>query len=153
MTDRGVSYVLGVPCRRLFVDNWTDADFDEDERRSKINHEYYTKRKQFMADQGWKFRYRYCSHDRTREWAEDPVTKERVDHKEAYKIQEARTPGCFGEVPTFGEWHFPPSTSHLIDIGEVRVVPMKEPVSLIFFQKYTYGETLDALGTKEKVDG
>lgn len=154
--------------RILGRENWTDADWEEDARRSKANAEAAEARKQALLTRGWELHYAYCSRDTRGEWAKDPFTGQRVTHADAYRIQETRQPGSVPEWPKFeprverpnsyerllkedelepGEakpdWQPPPSTLGLFDIGEVKVQPMKAPASSIFFLNYTYGTESD----------
>ena len=150
MTDRSMHYMCGIPMKRLGCENWTDADFDEDERRRKISHDFAINRDKVMVDNGWVFRRRYCSHDRTPEYVQDPFTGEHFSFKEAYAIQQRRIPGCFGDEPVFDDWLPPASTHGLLDIGKVEVMPMKVPSGLIFYLDYVNGfEKVQKVGTDQ----
>lgn len=129
-----------LPIKRLFVENWTEADFAEDARRQKLLTDCAKKRRSTMEGFGWKFHDRYCSRDVDYVW--DPVTGEKVSFKEAYRREEARNPGCIPEWPDLGDYKFPPSTMPRFDIKEgMEIKPLNVPAGSIFYLDYQYGKT------------
>ena len=121
--------------------NWTDADWNEDARRNKLNTAAAAARRQALASQGWVLHDSYCSHDHCGHWAQDPLTGARVTHEEAYKMQEGRDPGSIPPWPKFdNDWTPPSSPSKLrLDTSEIKLQPLPMPSGLIFYLDYVYG--------------
>lgn len=122
--------------KALYRENWTEADWQEDARRQKANNEVAAARRCALLNHGWELHHSYCSHDVDGEWAKDPLTNGHVSHEEAYRIQEVRKPGSILPWPTFSNDWNPPSTQQPIQIGEVKVEPMKMPTGLVFYLDY-----------------
>jgi hypothetical protein len=121
-------------------ENWTDADWDEDARRNKVNTEVAALRKRALLVRGWELNHARCSRHAHGEWAKDPSTGEHVSHAEAYRLQEEREPGSVPSWPKFENgWSPPPSTQGLIKNEIIAIQPMKAPVGSIFYLDYQYG--------------
>jgi len=99
---------------RTGVDNWTEVDFIESARRSRLLREVHTARVSAMESLGWVMKKPYCSQDTG--YAVDPLTQEVISHDEAYLRQEARKPGSVPPWPTFDNKWKPPASSGLIDL-------------------------------------
>lgn len=114
--------LLGILVRRIGVENWTEQDFLEDARRTRLNKEAHQARVQAMKDNGWELHNRYCSRDVDGEYAIDPLTQEQISHKEAYLRQEARKPGSVPPWPKFDKWQPPPSNEGLFNIEDIKPI-------------------------------
>jgi len=113
--------LLGALFRRIGVKNWTEQDFLEDARRARLNKEAHQARVKAMQDNGWELHNRYCSRDEHGEYAIDPLTKERISHKEAYLRQETRKPGSVPPWPKFDKsWRPLPSDEGLFNIDNIK---------------------------------
>lgn len=129
--------------RRLFVDQYTPEDFEEERKRDAILYKHHEDVKAFLVARGWTFYTRlttlserqgnYChgSFARHPELGELPESK---------LLAQSRELEGFPICPPLGEWVPPCSKEGLIRNEIVELKPMNLPTASVFYLDYVYKE-------------